>query len=197
MRKKIFKKTIFTLCLIFLCSGVLFIFSAESVMADPKLTNPLSTTDIPTLIGSIIKAALGIVGSIALLMFIYGGFLWLMSAGNPERVTKGKNILIWATIGLATIFISYMAVGFVINSLGVGGDGGEESKGELRDLPENIGEYCDANPNDPLCAGSEPVTETTVQCFYECDEPCETTLTADCLGIAVREGPCPPPGECD
>ncbi|MBU4421767.1 pilin [Patescibacteria group bacterium] len=73
--------------------------------------------DPALLLGGIIKAALGIVGSIALLMFLYGGFLWLTSTGNEQKITKGKSVLVWAVIGLAVIFMSYAAVNFVIGAL--------------------------------------------------------------------------------
>jgi len=84
------------------------------------LQNPLANSGITgpqTFIGKIIGAALGIVGSLALLMFIYGGFTWMTSAGSPEKVTKGKGIMVWATIGLAVIFSSYALVKFVITGL--------------------------------------------------------------------------------
>ncbi|MFA6602069.1 MAG: hypothetical protein WCT02_04400, partial [Candidatus Paceibacterota bacterium] len=43
-----------------------------------SLTNPLGDLKDPsTLIGKIIGAALGLVGSLALAMFIYGGFIWM------------------------------------------------------------------------------------------------------------------------
>lgn len=82
-----------------------------------KITNPLGTSSPEVLIGRVIKAALGIVGSIALLMFIYGGFLWLTSMGSEQKITKGKQVITWAVIGLAVIFLSYAAVGFVIDTL--------------------------------------------------------------------------------
>ncbi len=82
-----------------------------------SLPNPLGTTDIPALIGNVIKAMLGISGSLALLMFVYGGILWLSSGGNEKRVEKGKQVLTWATIGLGIIFTSYILVNFVIQSL--------------------------------------------------------------------------------
>jgi len=81
-----------------------------------KLDNPLgdSNPNPQQLIGKIINAVLGIVGSLALAMFIYGGFTWMLAGGNSEAVTKGKNILIWATLGLVVIFTSYALVHFVI-----------------------------------------------------------------------------------
>ncbi len=82
------------------------------------LENPLgATVTIPVLIRNIITAVLGIVGSLALLMFIYGGFTWMMSGGNSESVKKGKDILVWAAIGLVVIFSSYALVKFVLESL--------------------------------------------------------------------------------
>lgn len=84
------------------------------------LDNPLGTDVTPQIfIGKIIKAILGIVGSLALVMFIYGGFNIMTAAGSPEKVEKGKQILVWATIGLIVIFTSYALVKFVFTSLGV------------------------------------------------------------------------------
>ena len=82
------------------------------------LSDPLKLTGGPQqLIGRIINAALGIVGSLALLMFVWGGLLWMTSAGSEEKVKQGREILIWATAGLALVFFSYVLVRFVIGSL--------------------------------------------------------------------------------
>jgi hypothetical protein len=67
------------------------------------LDNPLGETNPNILIGRVINAILGLVGSLALVMFIYGGFTWMTAAGSSEKVTKGKDIIIWATIGLMTL----------------------------------------------------------------------------------------------
>lgn len=85
--------------------------------AATRLQNPLGTISIPDLIGRIVNALLGISGALALLMFVWGGFLWLVSAGNESRVKQGKQTLTWATIGLVVIFSSYTLVRFVIRAL--------------------------------------------------------------------------------
>jgi hypothetical protein len=85
-----------------------------------NLTNPISANSVPELVGNIINVALGIVGSLALIMFIYGGFTWMLAAGNDQAVEKGRNILVWATIGLVVIFASYSLVNFIINTAIVG-----------------------------------------------------------------------------
>ena len=67
--------------------------------------------------GANFNAIMGIVGSLALAMFIYGGFTWMTAAGASERVQKGKDILIWATVGLIVIFSSYALVYFILNNV--------------------------------------------------------------------------------
>ena len=87
-----------------------------TVSIDP----PLGDATPEELIGRVISAVLGISGSLALLMFIYGGFTWMLSGGNSEKVTKGKNTLVWASIGLVVIFSSYALVNLIFDSLAKG-----------------------------------------------------------------------------
>lgn len=84
-----------------------------------RLDNPLGTevNDVPTLIGKVISGVLSVVGSLALVMFIYGGFTWMLAAGNTEKVKKGRDILIWAALGLVIIFTSYAMVTYVITTI--------------------------------------------------------------------------------
>jgi len=51
-----------------------------------SLTNPLGNVSSPQiLIGRVINGILSVVGSLALVMFIYGGLLWMTSAGSNQR----------------------------------------------------------------------------------------------------------------
>jgi len=82
------------------------------------LTNPLGSVSTPqALIGKIINAVLGVVGSLALLMFVYGGLTWMTSSGSQEKVKKGRDIIVWSAIGLAIIFASYGLVRILLNSV--------------------------------------------------------------------------------
>lgn len=82
------------------------------------LTNPLGSINTPQqLIGKIINAVLGVVGSLALLMFVYGGLTWMTSSGSQEKVKKGRDIIVWSAIGLAIIFASYGLVRILLNSV--------------------------------------------------------------------------------
>ncbi|HAU65788.1 TPA: hypothetical protein DCW61_00395 [Candidatus Uhrbacteria bacterium] len=98
----------------------LFLFSLlllPSTSFAAVLTNPLYTTDIREVIARIIQAILGITGAVALLMFVYGGFLLLISGGENEKIKKGKETMKWAVLGLAVIIGAYMIVSTIINAL--------------------------------------------------------------------------------
>ncbi len=85
--------------------------------SDVSLSNPLPTADVPTIIGKFIRGVLGVVGSIALIFFMYGGFMYLTAGGSSERVGKGRQTLVWASIGLLIIFTSYAILNFIFGAL--------------------------------------------------------------------------------
>ncbi len=61
---------------------------------------------------------LGIVGSLALLMVVIGGGMFLISGGSPEKIAKGKKVIVSAFIGLAIVFTSYIIIEFILEGLG-------------------------------------------------------------------------------
>ena len=99
-----------------LCLLMFLVFST-SAEAATNLPNPLGTTDIREVIAQVIQAVLGIIGAVALVMFIYGGFMWLTAGGKSDRIQKGKDILIWSVIGLVVIFGSYALVNFILRAI--------------------------------------------------------------------------------
>lgn len=56
----------------------------------------------------IFTTGIGIAGGLAFLYFLYGAFLILTSAGNPEAVDQGRQIITSAIIGLLLIIFSVM-----------------------------------------------------------------------------------------
>lgn len=67
---------------------------------------------------NIIILILGISGSVALVMFVYGGFNWVFAQGRSEYVQTGKDTMKHAIIGLAIIFGAYSIINFLIAVLG-------------------------------------------------------------------------------
>ena len=89
-------------------------------------TAGFSQADLLTIIGNIINVFLGLLGVVLLLLLLYAGFLWMTSAGNEEIITKAKNIIKSAIIGLIICLAAFAIATFVINALmqatGLGGD---------------------------------------------------------------------------
>ena len=82
------------------------------------LTNPLGTTSISELIARLVRAITGIAGSMALLMFVVGGVMWMTAEGS-DRVGTAQTILKNATIGLVLIFLAYSLVSLFLSVLGL------------------------------------------------------------------------------
>ena len=105
--------------------------SAASLLNDPGEDMALNSKDDCMTAGkcelndftliaiNISKIILGIVGSLSLLAFVAGGLMWMLSAGNPEWVTRGKQTILGAVIGLVVVFTSYMIIQLVYTALGI------------------------------------------------------------------------------
>jgi len=80
---------------------------------------PGSTT-ISTGIGSIAAEAVNIlsvvVGVVAVIMLIYGGFRYITSGGESGNVSNAKNTLIYAVVGLVIVALAQVIVHWVLNT---------------------------------------------------------------------------------
>ncbi len=72
-----------------------------------------------TLLINFARSSLGIIGAFALAYFIYGGFILILSQGNPEKIKKGTDTMLAAIIGLFIIFAAYLLIRFVGEALGI------------------------------------------------------------------------------
>ncbi len=63
-----------------------------------------------------IQFGLTLVGTIAFVAFIYAGFLYVTSFANEENAESAKKTIIWTSIGLIVILISYAAVSTLIRA---------------------------------------------------------------------------------
>ena len=78
--------------------------------------------DVITLLVNIGKMVLSIIGMLAFIMFIYGGFTMILAMGNPERFKKGMQILVAAVVGIIISLSAYLLINFILDALGVGQD---------------------------------------------------------------------------
>jgi fumarate reductase subunit D len=109
-------KKILSTISIFALSAIPLLTRAETVY----LINPLGATDPRELIGRLIAGVLSVIGSLTVLMFVYAGVLWITAQGDHKKVQRGKDIMIWATLGLGVIAGAYVFVQAIVNAFTTG-----------------------------------------------------------------------------
>lgn len=111
----------------------------------------LPSTDIRLVVARIIRVAFGVLGTLALVLILYAGYLWMTAGGDEDKISQSKKIIFNAAIGLAIILSAYAIATFVINKLveattgNVGGTGQNGGPGDNPFLPPGIF-YIDSLP---------------------------------------------------
>jgi len=77
----------------------------------------LGEADLATVIATIIRAILGFLGVVAVVIILWGGFLWMTSGGQDEKVRNARKLIIMGIIGLAIVLAAYAIASFVITAL--------------------------------------------------------------------------------
>ncbi len=76
-----------------------------------------SPQPLERILGNIINAVLGFLGIVFLILLLYAGFLWMTAQGEEKQVTKAKDIIKQAVIGLIVIVAAFAISNFVLSSL--------------------------------------------------------------------------------
>lgn len=93
-------------------------FGATILFAHPALAADGSIGQVENFIRSVIKVVVGLAGLVATGFFVVGGFGYITSSGNPERLDKSKQTLIWSGLGLA-IVIGAFVLSNIVTTLAV------------------------------------------------------------------------------
>ena len=80
--------------------------------------------DVRDMAVTIVKYLITFLGIIAVVIILYGGFVWMTAAGNDDRVSKAKSIIVAGIIGLIIIIAAFAIVNFVIEMTNDALDGG-------------------------------------------------------------------------
>lgn len=72
--------------------------------------NVASLSCLPPLITSLINWTLIAAGIFAIFIFIYGGYKYINSGGDPKQADTARKTLIYAIFGLLLIFMSFFIV---------------------------------------------------------------------------------------
>ena len=74
-------------------------------------------TDLSTTVGKIINGFLILLGIVFMILIIYGGFIYMTAGGDEQKITKAKDILKGAAIGMIIILSAYAIANFVIDAI--------------------------------------------------------------------------------
>lgn len=111
------KKTFLTplLLLLIFCAVGVFLVQAENI----TLENPLNTgNSLFALLRAIIdKIILPIGGVLAVLSFIYSGFLYVTAQGNEAKLKTAHKALLYTSIGTAVLLGSWVIAKVIENTI--------------------------------------------------------------------------------
>jgi len=92
------------------CCEVCYADVDPSSFINLDIKNPIEASDFTELIENTIMWILSIVSSLALLILIFGGVMYIGSAGDEQKVLTAKKIVTYAIIGLILILLSYSII---------------------------------------------------------------------------------------
>ena len=175
------------------CSGELQCYLGKCVASGSMKDTP-SSDALPCnyTLSDILQTAINglnlifaITGSIALLMFVYGGFLWLISAGSAEKIKQGTGILKNSVIAIIIILGASMIVRFLASDIFVVGviESGQFKVGEA---------VCATAPEDTGCGDNSVCYRSA--CVTKCDQKAATDAAH--AGYRCQQKLLPAAGDC-
>ena len=96
---------------------------AQAIAADSPapVTIPSSVPAGPSVQGlasNAVNALIFIAGIACVIVIIIGGFMYIVSAGNPDRTKTAKDAILYAIIGLLISFAAFAIVNYVLGGFG-------------------------------------------------------------------------------
>lgn len=93
-------------------NGACDAFGGGDCSTDPET----SKTKVNNIVKTIIDVFSWIIGVIAVIMVIFGGFKYITSGGDSSKVSSAKNTILYAVIGLVIVALAQTIVFFVIDT---------------------------------------------------------------------------------
>ncbi len=72
------------------------------------------TMDANQLLANGLNLTYFLAGAIAVIVIIIGGILYAASSGDTGRITKAKNLIVYAVVGLVVVLVAFIITNFVI-----------------------------------------------------------------------------------
>ena len=90
----------------------MFAASAQINPSDIGITNP--TKDPGTALTNLLNVAYSAAGIIAVVVIIYGAYIYVTSDGNPTNVKRGRDAIMGAAIGIIIIIMAFVITQFIL-----------------------------------------------------------------------------------
>lgn len=84
---------------------------------DKATGDPFTGDSVGKSIQNIINILLYIAGVIAVIYVVIAGYRYVFSNGDSGSITKAKNTLIYALVGLAMAILAYAIVNFILDNI--------------------------------------------------------------------------------
>jgi len=97
--------------------------SASDLGLEYATATGLGTEDVRTTVSKVINAFMGLLGIVAVVIILLGGFKWMTAGGNEDKVGEAKKLILSGIIGLIIIMSAYAIAQFVVGAV-VQGTGG-------------------------------------------------------------------------
>ena len=93
--------------------------SSDCQQAATVVSNPETCkgNDLNSIISIIINTLIFAIGIVAVIMIIMGGINYATSQGDPSKVKKGKDTILYGIIGLVVSLLAFAIVNFVLQAL--------------------------------------------------------------------------------
>ena len=83
----------------------------------PSNFSGFSSQDLKVTIQNIIRIILGFLGILTVIIILYGGFVWMTSFGNEDKIDQAKKLISAGVVGLVVVLGAYAISTFVVNAL--------------------------------------------------------------------------------
>ncbi len=97
---------------VFFYLALFFMHRSEVLASTPVVvvSNPGGSSNLSELVENVLSWVLSVAGSIALLMLVVGGIMYITSAGDEQKIAVSKKIITWTILGLVIILASYSII---------------------------------------------------------------------------------------
>lgn len=80
-----------------------------------------NSNDLMETASRLINVVIGVIGFVAVVVIILGGVQYTTSAGDPGKVKKAKDTILYGIIGLVVAILAFAIINFVLSAIQKGG----------------------------------------------------------------------------